>query len=507
MRLVAPPEGQSRLYATTNSGLRVSEDNCASWRDVPAATIQPTAAHVRNLIPYPNNPQVLYAGMDGLGGLYRSTDGGASWQGASGGLPPGAWVTALTAHPQQPSIMFAGARYVSRNHPPTYLFKSTDGGLSWRSSSLGMSLLPNNGGEVVGLAWSGGVLFAATRHDGLFASRDAGAHWSPATMPRRTGATPRRLLPGLPPTPPLPLPISALASTPEGALLLQTGEGLYLSLDGAGSWRTAGPRDAPTNAQLYVNGPARQALLYASGGVWSAELPAYAVTQPTVVPPTPTAAPPTPPPTADPNTPTPTFTPTPTPTNTPIPTLTPTLVPGPHPSDRVGPLDAAIADYYPQTGHNVRHGFRDWFRQNGGVGFLGYPLTEEFAEGGVPVQYFERGRLEYRDGQVALARLAAELIQGQQFPKPRPFPSTENNVFFDVTGYSLSGPFLTFWRNYGGLRTMGYPLSESFLVESGDEYQWFERARLEFHPNFPEGQRIVLGQIGKEALQRRGWIR
>jgi hypothetical protein len=182
-------------------------------------------------------------------------------------------------------------------------------------------------------------------------------------------------------------------------------------------------------------------------------------------------------------------------------------VPGPHPSDRVGPLDSAIADYYQETGHNVRQGFRDWFRSNGGVGFLGYPLTEEFVENGVPVQYFERGRLEYRDGQVSLARLAAELIEGQSFPKPRPFPSTDNNAFFDATGYSASGPFLTFWRNYGGLRTLGYPLSESFIVESGDEYQWFERARLEFHPNFPEGRRIVLGTIGTEALRKKGWIR
>ena len=53
---------------------------------------------------------------------------------------------------------------------------------------------------------------------------------------------------------------------------------------------------------------------------------------------------------------------------------------------------------------------------------------------------------------------------------------------------------------------MGYPLSQSFK-DQGSEYQWFERARLEWHSWLPEGKRLMLGLIGKEALQKKGWIR
>ena len=160
-----------------------------------------------------------------------------------------------------------------------------------------------------------------------------------------------------------------------------------------------------------------------------------------------------------------------------------------------------------ETGHNLSHGFRDFWRANGGLAVFGYPLSEEFAENGVIVQYFERARLEYRDSKVGIARLGAELTAGQFFQTVRFFPSTDTNVYFGPTQHSVSGPFLEYWRSAGGLATLGFPLSESFVVSGADEYQWFERGRLEFHPDFPAGKRIVLGQIGKEALQRKRWIR
>jgi hypothetical protein len=58
------------------------------------------------------------------------------------------------------------------------------------------------------------------------------------------------------------------------------------------------------------------------------------------------------------------------------------------------------ADYFPETGHNLRGWFRDYWRQHGGLAQFGYPLTEEFVEtleDGRPylVQYFERVRFEY----------------------------------------------------------------------------------------------------------------
>src|SRR5687767_12560326 len=53
--------------------------------------------------------------------------------------------------------------------------------------------------------------------------------------------------------------------------------------------------------------------------------------------------------------------------------------------------------YFSQTGHHLsnRAGFLDYWRANGGLLLFGYPLTEEIAENGRVVQYFERARFEY----------------------------------------------------------------------------------------------------------------
>jgi photosystem II stability/assembly factor-like uncharacterized protein len=516
MRLVTPLPGQTGnnlLYASTASGLRLSDDGCRTWKDVPTQGVLPSGAHIRWLAAYPNNPQVLYAGMDGLGGLYRSIDGGANWQPASNGLPPGAWATALTADPSAPQRVFVGVRYTQGTHPPAYVYKSEDGGLTWRSSSLGIHMLPNNGGHITGLGWSGAALFAATAYDGLYASTDSGKSWQKSNLPRKTTPEERPVLPGAPPAEPMPLKVSILAATAGGALVINTPEGAFQSLDAARTWQTLGPDGARGgNLLLAIDGNSGRVVLASlkDSGMWGYQIPPGAVQAPASTAAVASSIPPTPPPAPPPPlAPTATSLPptsTPIPTSTPTPTPTVVLVEGPKPSDRAEPLDPAVSDYFPQTGHNIKYGFRDYWASRGGVGFFGYPLTEEFVENGVTVQYFERARLEYRDGKLSLGRLGAELTEGQFFQTVRFFPSTDTNAYFGPTQHSVSGPFLTFWQDVGGLETLGFPLSESFQAD-GSEYQWFERGRLEWHPFFPEGKRIILGTIGTEALRKRGWIR
>jgi peptidoglycan/xylan/chitin deacetylase (PgdA/CDA1 family) len=52
-------------------------------------------------------------------------------------------------------------------------------------------------------------------------------------------------------------------------------------------------------------------------------------------------------------------------------------------------------NYYPETGHWLCFGFRDHWNQWGGLAIFGYPISEEFTENGVTVQYFERARFEW----------------------------------------------------------------------------------------------------------------
>jgi hypothetical protein len=69
-----------------------------------------------------------------------------------------------------------------------------------------------------------------------------------------------------------------------------------------------------------------------------------------------------------------------------------------HPPD---PAAAPIkgARYFPETGHNLNGGFREFWEKNGGRAIFGYPLSEEMptiiGDQTYTVQYFERARFEY----------------------------------------------------------------------------------------------------------------
>jgi hypothetical protein len=61
--------------------------------------------------------------------------------------------------------------------------------------------------------------------------------------------------------------------------------------------------------------------------------------------------------------------------------------------------------WFPETGHMLAYGFREFYDRHGGLPIFGYPLTEVFVEDGRPVQYFERARLEWH-GRLTTSRWA-----------------------------------------------------------------------------------------------------
>jgi len=76
---------------------------------------------------------------------------------------------------------------------------------------------------------------------------------------------------------------------------------------------------------------------------------------------------------------------------------------------------------------------------------------------------------------------------------------------FPATGKCIVGPFLDYWRAHGGLAINGYPLGDEQIeiLEDGQAYtvQYFERSRLEHHPEIGDPQyRILLGQFGRRML-------
>jgi hypothetical protein len=75
---------------------------------------------------------------------------------------------------------------------------------------------------------------------------------------------------------------------------------------------------------------------------------------------------------------------------------------------------------------------------------------------------------------------------------------------FPETGQCIRNRFKGYWLVLGGLDLFGYPLSGELTetLASGNEatIQYFERARLEYHPENAPPHDVLVGQLGRRAL-------
>lgn len=75
------------------------------------------------------------------------------------------------------------------------------------------------------------------------------------------------------------------------------------------------------------------------------------------------------------------------------------------------------------------------------------------------------------------------------------------SYYFEKTGHTVKGDFLQFFITYGGVQSLGYPLTEEIIVD-GWTVQYFEKGRLERHPENDPAYRITVGWLG-DLLHRR----
>lgn len=176
--------------------------------------------------------------------------------------------------------------------------------------------------------------------------------------------------------------------------------------------------------------------------------------------------------------------------------------------------------YFPEVHHTLRGLFRAYWEAHGGLAQFGYPITEEYQEPNATdgqtyrVQYFQRNRFEYHPEnagtpyEVLLGLLGRSGGGGTAF---QPLPSAPPGVrFFPQTGHTLAPELAAYWESQGGLAVYGYPISEPSVTNEPNKQpyimQYFERNRLEYHPDFPPDFRVSLGLLGAELLHQRGWL-
>jgi photosystem II stability/assembly factor-like uncharacterized protein len=139
-------------------------------------SLGPDGGFVSTVVADPAHPQVLYAGS--VGGVFKSVDGGASWRAASRGMEIRP-ITALAVDPHQPGTVYAAAGDTTTLE--VGLAVSRDGGATWSPVSFSNGYARDGGEEFFSsLAVDpahGGTVFAASNFT-IYVSSPSAQGWS-----------------------------------------------------------------------------------------------------------------------------------------------------------------------------------------------------------------------------------------------------------------------------------------------------------------------------------------
>ena len=188
---VGTGENVGGRHVAFGDGIYKSEDGGSSWKNMGLKKSE----HLSKIIIHPNNSDIIWVASQGplwsIGGergVYKSIDGGKSWQQTLGDSE---WVgaTDLLIDPRNSNLLYAAtwqrhrtvAGYLGGG-PGTAIYKSNDGGDNWIKLKKG---LPKSNMGKIGLVLSPqkpDVIYAAIELDrrtgGVYKSENQGASWT-----------------------------------------------------------------------------------------------------------------------------------------------------------------------------------------------------------------------------------------------------------------------------------------------------------------------------------------
>jgi len=186
---VGTGEANNQRSSSWGDGVYKSENGGKTWEHMGLRTSQ----HIGRIVVHPSNSNIVFVAAQGPlwasggeRGLYKTVDGGKSWK-AVLTISPHTGVTDVVMDPADPSIMYAAAFQRQRKAysfvgggPESGIYKSTDGGDTWRRVTEG---LPNRDIGRIGLAVSPSqprTVYATleTNTTEVYRSDDYGASWT-----------------------------------------------------------------------------------------------------------------------------------------------------------------------------------------------------------------------------------------------------------------------------------------------------------------------------------------
>lgn len=166
--------GRPRRFATDGAV------PAAEWASLGPNTMQGVGGRMLCATFHPDRPETLYAGSNS-GGLWRSLNGGASWDPLTDQLPAMS-VSSVAVNPSNPDEMLVGTGWgwflATSGYAGVGVLRSTDGGATWNPTSFSYPIAAGIG--TFDLAWDpvkpGRVHLAA--NNGYWRSDDGGVSWT-----------------------------------------------------------------------------------------------------------------------------------------------------------------------------------------------------------------------------------------------------------------------------------------------------------------------------------------
>jgi photosystem II stability/assembly factor-like uncharacterized protein len=179
-------------YPFVGDGIYKSIDGGVTWKNIGPAGIQV----ISKIIIHPVYPNILYASSmglpfqrDKLRGIYKSTNGGQSWEKVLH-VADDTGVIDLIIDPFNPAALYAASWPRIRNNKESLLFgasaniwKSSDNGTTWKISSSGLTPGPKGRIGIVASKKTPNLLFSIVmgennEWEGFYKSMNGGETWS-----------------------------------------------------------------------------------------------------------------------------------------------------------------------------------------------------------------------------------------------------------------------------------------------------------------------------------------
>ena len=151
---------------------------------------------IGKIVVSPTDPNTVFAmvgggGANGLGGnfgIYKSTDGGATWSNTTTSITTGIGYSDLAMNPQNPNVLYCALSSSNSSVADNVLYETTDGGATWNPTATFPAAADPIGRLTIGLAPSSPqtiYVSAADRNTsgvlGVYKTTDGGGSWSTIT--------------------------------------------------------------------------------------------------------------------------------------------------------------------------------------------------------------------------------------------------------------------------------------------------------------------------------------